>query len=269
MDIDLLGSALGPPLTAAVREVSHQSLLPGIHRDHQLPAGQEERRRSNKYSTISDSIVRGRTLTLQARLRTDAGIASINERLAMPVPRHRRRTGARWLPWSAADRVARAVFAAIAEALAHAEPATIAVSESWPQATPGPAGKEPADRREHCYRRVHGTVVHGGKGTSRPRQPVAHVHEATDSAKRPMAAPRTHRPRLSRLCNPSPPPRPHAPSLNSGRFLPACVTSVACRDPHDRRCAGPAFGIGDCRGPDAQVSASVGGTYIPDRESIA
>ena len=63
MDIDLLGSALGPPLTAAVREVSHQSLLPGIHRDRQLPAGQEERRRSIKYSTISDSIVRGRTLT--------------------------------------------------------------------------------------------------------------------------------------------------------------------------------------------------------------
>ena len=62
MDIDLLGSALGPPLTAAVREVSHQSLLPGIHRDRQLPAGQEERRRSIKYSTISDSIVRGRTL---------------------------------------------------------------------------------------------------------------------------------------------------------------------------------------------------------------
>ena len=36
-------------------------------------------------------------ITLQARVQTDAGIASKNGRLAMTVPRHRRRTGARWL----------------------------------------------------------------------------------------------------------------------------------------------------------------------------
>ena len=131
------------------------------------------------------------------------------------------------------------------------------------QATPGPAGKEPAHRREHRHRCGHGSIVQGGKDTSRRRQRVAHVHGPTESAKHPMAAPRIRGTRPARPCSASPPPHHHAPRLNSGRFLSDCLISVGRRALHDRRCAGPVFGFGDFSDPDARGSGAVG-TYIPD-----
>ena len=132
-----------------------------------------------------------------------------------------------FLPKSAADRVVGAVFIAIRRgARARRTRGPCGLREPHRQATPGPTGTEPAYRREHRHRRVHGAVVHGGQGASRRRHQGAHMHRPPDSAPRPMSGPQTHRPRRGPLCNASPPPRPHAPRLNSGRFLPDCLISA-------------------------------------------